>query len=485
MVLLQGSLLRLSAAVALALGTSSPALAQPAPSAWSLDNVRVIDTEQGRASAPRCLRIEGHLIAAITDAGAADCHRDSQVQDLAGRYVMPGLIDMHAHLTLGPLEIQRVRGEASMVALPDDAIARHNAQRLVAFGVTTIRNPGGDLAAAARYKRKRASGEWIGPESFDAGPVINNVDIEGLSVAVRTPEEMRAMVAEQVAQGADWIKLYTGLSPELLQAGIDAAHAHGRPAVAHLDAIAWPDALAMGLDGLVHLMPVSPDLLDESQRTAWQAATRPGTFVFFDWWEHFDPDGPHADRLIAAFDEHRPVFDATLVAFHAAFVQDRDNHYKDDTQRYAHPRLRKNWEEFFTFVIGWEADDFRRARAIWPKVQRMAQRIYTSQARVTLGTDMSNPWIAPGISLHREMALLGEAGVPNARVLQAATANAADALGIGERTGRIRRGLEADLLVLDGNPLEQLAHTQAIHSVVVDGAWFSREQLAQLKGEQS
>lgn len=485
MLVILGSWLRRSGTFLLALGTSLSAFAQPATTAWSLDNVRIVDTEQGQVSAPRCLRIEGRLIAAITDAGAADCTRDSQLHDLAGRYVMPGLIDMHAHLTLGPLEVKNVDGEMSMVALPDDAIARHNAQRLVAFGVTTIRNPAGDLAAAARYKRKRASGEWIGPESFDAGPVINNADIEGLSVTVRTPEEMRTTVAGQVAQGADWIKLYTGLSPELLQAGIDAAHAHRRPAVAHLDAIAWPDALAMGLDGLVHLMPVSPDLLDDHQRKAWQAATRPGTFVFFDWWEHFDPDGPHADRLIAAFDQHRPVFDATLVAFHAAFVQEQDdNPYKDDTRRYAHPRLRQNWEDFFTFAIGWEADDFRRARAIWPKVQRLTQRIYASQARVTVGTDMSNPWIAPGISLHREMALLGEAGVPNARVLQAVTANAADALGIGERTGRIRSGLEADLLVLDGNPLEQLAHTRAIHSVVVDGARLSREQLVQLKAEQ-
>lgn len=483
MALLENALRRLWCAVLLALGILFSALAQPLPTALSLDNVRIIDAEQDRVSEPRCLRIENRLIAAISNAGDPHCRRDSQVHDLTGRFVMPGLIDMHAHLTLGPLELQRAGGKAKVIALPDDAIAEHNAQRLIAFGVTTIRNPGGDLAAAARYRQKRISGEWIGPESFDAGPVINNVDIEGLSVAVHTPEEMRKTVDDQVAQGAHWIKLYTGLSPEMLKAGINAAHAQGRPAVAHLDAIAWPDALAMGLDGIVHLMPVSPDLLEERERNAWRAAARPGTYVFFDWWEHFDPDGPQADRLIAAFDRHRPVFDATLVAFHAAFVQDQDSPYKDDTRRYAHPRLRKNWEEFFTFAIGWQADDFRRARAIWPKVQRLAQRIYASQARVTLGSDMSNPWIAPGISLHREMILLGEAGVPNARVLQAATVNAADALGIGHRTGRIQRGYEADLLVLDANPLEQLAHARAIHSVVVDGRQFARQDLALLKGE--
>lgn len=483
MALLRSSLRRLLCAALLTFGAASSALAQPLTMALSLDNVRTIDAEHDRVSEPRCLRIENRRIALISNAGDPNCRRDSQVHDLTGRFVMPGLIDMHAHLTLGPVELKRVGGKAKMIALPDDAIARHNAERLIAFGVTTIRNPAGDLVAAARYKQKRVSGEWTGPESFDAGPVINNVDIEGLSVAVRTLEEIRKVVADQVAQGADWIKLYTGLSPEMLKAGIDAAHAHGRPAVAHLDGISWPDALGMGLDGIVHLMPVSPDLLEESERKVWQAATRPGTYVFFDWWEHFDPDGPQADRLIAAFDRHRPVFDATLVAFHAAFVQDQDSPYKDDTRRYAHPRLRKNWEDFFTFTIGWGAEDFRRARAIWPKVERLTQRIYASQARVTLGTDMSNPWIAPGISLHREMILLGEAGVPNARVLQAATANAADALGIGDRTGRIQRGYEADLLVLNANPLEQLAHTRTIHSVVVDGRQLSSQELARLKGQ--
>ena len=96
---------------------------------------------------------------------------------------------------------------------------------------------------------------------------------------------------------------------------------------------------------------------------------------------------------------------------------------------------------------------------------------------------MSNPWIAPGISMHREMALLSDAGVPSTRILQAATANAADALGIGKRTGRIRRGFEADLLVLDANPLEKIDNTLAIHGVYVDGRQISSGQIAQLKGE--
>ncbi len=462
---------------------SAAAAANPADTVLALDKVHVVEAEHNRTTTPRCVRIEGNRIARVTAAGDAACLRGAVAMDLPGRYLMPGLIDMHAHLTLGPMELKRERGRAVMQALPDDDIAVHNAARLVAFGVTTIRNPGGELAAAARYKARRAAGELTGPESFDAGPVINTAELPGLAEAARSPADITRVVDAQVVAGADWIKLYTGLSPDLLKAGIDAAHRHGRPAVAHLESIAWTDALEMGLDGIVHLMPLSPDLLTPEQRSAWQSTARAGTYAFFEWWEHFDPDGAHADRVVAAYQQHRPVFDATLVAFHAAFVQDQDNAYKDDARRYAHPRLLAHWNDWFTFAIGWEAADFERARAVWPKVQRMAARLHATDARMTVGTDMSNPWVAPGISLHRELQLLAEAGVPTARLLQAATGNAAHALGAGQRLGRIAPGHEADLLLLDADPLADIAHTRAIHAVVLDGRFLDRSALDRLTGE--
>lgn len=459
------------------------ASAMAQPGALALDNLHIVEAEHNRVTPRRCVRIEGGHLTRIDSAGSRACRRKAQVIDMQGRYLLPGLIDMHAHLSLGPVEVKRERGRAVIQALADDDIAEHNATRLVAFGVTTLRNPGGDLAAAARYKARLAEGELIGPETFNAGAVINHAEMPGLATAARTPEEMARVVDEQVEAGADWIKLYTGLSPELLKAGIDAAHRHGRPAVAHLERIAWTDALAMGLDGIVHLMPLSPDLLSPEQRAAWQSQARGGGFSFFEWWEHFEPDGPQADELVAVFQKHRPVFDATLIAFHAAFVQDQDNPYKADARLYAHPRLLANWSDWFTFAIGWKEDDFQRARAVWPKVQRLAVRLHATDARMTVGTDMSNPWVAPGISMHREMQLLVESGVPVARVLLAATRNAAEALGASERLGRIAPGFEADLLVLDANPLNDIQHTLDIHAVVLNGRLLSTDALNTLKGE--
>ena len=113
----------------------------------------------------------------------------------------------------------------------------------------------------------------------------------------------------------------------------------------------------------------------------------------------------------------------------------------------------------------------------------MAARLHATGARMTVGTDMGNPWIAPGISLHREMQLLAEAGVPVPQVLLAATRNGAQALGAGGRLGRIAEGYEADLLVLDANPLEDITRTRGIHAVVLDGRFLDQAALGQLKGE--
>jgi imidazolonepropionase-like amidohydrolase len=466
------------------LTSASAAQASSEGAALALDQVRIVDVEQASVGPPRCVRVEGARILRIAAAGSRACRRGARVQDAAGRFLLPGFIDMHAHLTMGPMVFQSDQGRTALAVPRDDGIAAHNAPRLVAFGVTTIRNPGGDLAAAAHYEAERAAGRLVGPESFDAGPVIDASAVPGIAEQVRTEAEMRATVDRQVDAGAEWIKLYAGLSPALLKAGIDAAHARGRPAVAHLDRVSWPEALAMGLDGIVHLMPVSGDALAPEERAEWQRDARPGGFIFFEWWEHFDPDGPEADRIVAAFDRHRPVFDATLVAFHAAYVQDAAaNPYKDDARRYAYPPLLEVWNRWLTLAAGWKPEDFRRARAVWPKIERMAQRLYATRARLTLGTDMDNPWIAPGISLHREMDLLAEAGVPVPRILAAATRNAAEALGAGERLGRVAVGYEADLVLLDGNPLSDLRHTRDIHAVLLDGRYLDAARLSLLKGD--
>ena len=319
-----------------------------------------------------------------TSAGDASCVHGAHVVDLQGRYLMPGLIDMHAHLTLGPLELKRERGRMVMQALADDDIAQHNARRLVAFGVTTLRNPGGDLAAAARYKARLAAGELVGPETFNAGPVINNADLPGLAMAARNPEEMERVVKAQVDDGADWIKLYTGLSricsrpASTLRIGTDVLPWR------IWKALPWPDALAMGLDGIVHLMPLSPDLLTPAQRKAWQATARGGTYTASSGGStsiRMAQRGSPGGRVL----QHRPVFDAHADRVSRGFCPGPGQPVQSRRRPPICPpsAMAGELDERFTFAIGWAARGLRRARAIWPKVQRLRVRVYATDGRIT------------------------------------------------------------------------------------------------------
>lgn len=168
------------------------------------------------------------------------------------------------------------------------------------------------------------------------------------------------------------------------------------------------------------------------------------------------------------------------MAFHAAFVQGLDNDYKQDAGHLAHPLMLADWQDWFTFAAGWKEEDFTRARAIWPKIQRMTKRIHDSDACVTIGTDMGNPWIAPGSSMHSEMSLLAGAGISQRVILAAATVNAARALGVADRLGRIRPGYEADLIVLKANPLADISNAKAFTSVLLNGRWLDASQLSKL-----
>ena len=124
----------------------------------AIDRVQVINAMLGTVTPDRCVRIEGGHIVGIEQAGSSSCMDGAKVHDAAGAYFMTGLIEMHAHLTLGPLEIVRERGKATMQARADGRIAEHNGRRLVAYGVSTVRSPGGKLDAATRYESRRKSG---------------------------------------------------------------------------------------------------------------------------------------------------------------------------------------------------------------------------------------------------------------------------------------------------------------------------------------
>lgn len=468
----------LGRAVALLLASASAAASAQTgqPQRHLYVGVTLLDPATETARPDSYILVEGNRIAAV-GRGRPRNMRRAIVHDFTGLYALPGLIDTHAHVTLGTVRLATEGGPRFEAVRRPDIIA-YNARYLLSYGVTTIRNPGSELALARDYSSRVAAGTLLGPEAIQAGEIVDRIEVPFDNLVVRPTEAMPVaeIVRRQAADGAQTIKLYTGLSEADLREGIAAAHAHNLPAVAHLGDVSWARAAELGIDSIVHMMPVSPDLLPQSGRQDYLARRRPGGFAFFEWYEAADLDSPEIREMIATLARRRVHVDATLVAFEPAFWGDDPQRLQRDALLF-HPDMLANWRQGFRFDAGWQPGDYRRARAAWPKVLELTRRLHEAGVPLTIGTDLANPFVAPGASVAQEMRLHQQAGIPAWAVLRMATSDAARFLGLGRRVGRLRSGYEADLLFIAADPRPDLARVADVRAVVNNGALLSPERL--------
>lgn len=403
------------------------------------------------------------------------------VHDMRGAFAMPGLIDTHAHLTLGPIVVEKTPAPPHLAIRYRQDIIQHNARMLLSYGVTTVRDPAGDPAIARGYDAEIARGIYPGPEAIHAGEVINRSPsaFRGLSLHVGPDGDMRAIVARQAAAGVGYIKLYEGLNEADLKQGIDAAHAHKLKAIAHLSDVTWTRAAELGVDGIVHMMPISPNLLPQAVRATYIARRRPGAHAFFEWYEAADLGSAEMGRMTNVIARRKVHLDGTLIGFRQIFHGD-DRQIIEERLDQVHPDMRANFE-IFRHDAGWTPSDYARARAVWPKVLELTRRMYAAGALMTIGTDLGGmAFLVPGYSVSQEMALHREAGIPAWDVLRMATSNAAGAIGLGRRAGRIAPGMEADMVFLNGDPRLDMRRVADVRAVVSDGALFDPAALRRI-----
>lgn len=392
--------------------------------------------------------------------------------DMTGHYALPGLIDGHAHITSGPHSIEVIDG-ANVITIPTvDAITQHNAAVALAFGVTTVRNPGGDPAANARYDAHIRSGAWRGPEALHAGAVIQPPPFGGSAFAYpRSEAAWDAEARRQAGMGMRYFKLYSGLDADELNLGIRAAHRNGLKAIAHLDAISWTQAARLGIDGLEHTLPTSAALLEPAQRAIYLAERGADARYLFRWFELADFDGPLIQEMLAELTQRGVVISTTLGVNELAYNSDRlDSVLPAEDRMYVHPA---NLEALLSFLPQMTEQDHRQARAVMPKVLELARRLHVAGVPILVGTDGNGG----GPAYSRELELHRRAGISQWAVLRLATSDAADALGIGSRTGRIEQGLEADIVFLRSNPLDEPGKLRDLTLVLTDGQPGTPEEI--------
>ncbi|HEV7768556.1 MAG TPA: subclass B3 metallo-beta-lactamase [Thermoanaerobaculia bacterium] len=424
-----------------------------------LHDATVID---GTGAAPRAnvdVIVRDGAIVEVVAADAARHPAGAHVIDARGKFVIPGLTDMHAHLLLHPWD---EKGEIEP-RYDRDAALEH-LQLFLRFGVTTVRDPGAETADAVLLRDLVRAGKVPGPEIFTAGRILIGSEFPPEPfVIVRSEDAIREEIRWQAMAGVDAIKVYASMPSNFVEAAIDEAHGLGLPVIGHLQRTTWTAAARLGIDGVEHAAPWSSEYMVESAR-----ANAPGGMMARVYWlEHLDEKA--IDEMIVALVEHKVVVDPTLMAMHTKFWGDDARYTANPDNALLPEKVRKGWPAG-RFTNGWTPDEYARSQKAWPILLRLTKKMHDAGVHLVTGTDTPTPWIVPGASLHDEMQLLADAGIAPMAILRMATYDAARALKREKEFGSIAPGMRADLVVLSKNPLEPIANTRSIEMVVQRGA---------------
>lgn len=437
------ALMSLAAAIS---AVAAPRAAAP-PASVVIRNVTIIDVEAGRALPPADVYLNGGRISAIGDPPAA---RPASVIDGAGLYLIPGLFDAHVHYvhpdTYGPL--------------------------MVASGVTFVRDLGGFTEPMISLRDQLNSGEILGPRMICTGAIIDGQEpVWPFSEECTTPEQARDAVRKLKAAGVDQIKVYSKLQPEVYRAAVDEAHKAGLKTVGHIPlACTVEDAVAAKQDSVEHLSrfeTIITRLLpaDGDDRVR-------GTFGEMRAFARLDQVDPAALRK-----ELKTIADSGIVQCPTISVlagigsMAGDGAPADPLLKYTPTDLRSFWE------TGQYKNWAEQAAMMVAPMQQITRGLHDAGATLMVGTDLANAYIFAGFSVHREMGLWAEAGIPAADILRAATITPARFCGVDADYGTVKAGKAASVVLLEANPLEDIANCSKIREVFLDGRRFDRAAL--------
>jgi imidazolonepropionase-like amidohydrolase len=439
------------------------------PSALVLEQVNVVDVRTGRVRTHQTVVLVQGRIASVGPARSAKMPSGARVVDAGGKYLIPGLWDMHVH-----------------AAWP--GIDGLFASLFVANGVTGVREMYGDKEIIRAWKARYESGEpW--PRMIAAGHILDGPKpFWPGSTTVSTAEEARQAVDRLHAAGADFIKVYTRLPREAYVAAVSEAKRLGTYVAGHVpDSVTVAEASDLGQRSIEHLTGVALDCSKEAdglraERLA--AADDPSPAQTVKTYARqaqrilATQDSARCAALIKRLARNRTWQVPTLVVNRSFAFLDEEGFTADPRLRYMPEEVAKSWD--------WRSDFRFRERT--PEDWAVSKRIYRRGVEIVgamhragvpllAGTDVINPFSFPGFSLHDELALLVEAGLSPAEALRTATLNPAIFFGETASMGTVEEGRRADLVLLDANPLENIGNTKKVHAVVLQGRFYDRATL--------
>ncbi|MEP6810400.1 MAG: amidohydrolase family protein [Chthoniobacterales bacterium] len=427
----------------------------------ALESVGVVDVVRGEVVGPRTVLIVAGVIAAIDSPEKVTIPPDALRVDGAGRYLIPGLVDMHVHLF----------NNASHRPPNEWAFPLFVAHGIT--GVREMRSEPAQLALVNRWRSKVETGELIAPRVLAAGVAVGAGPID----------DTRRKVREAKTAGADFIKIFSEVPEANWRAILAEAGALHLPVCGHIPAeVSLLEAARAGQRSNEHLTQVYEACSARENELLGARKGREGGEIV----RLRDAQEPEVlesydqvlcDRTAAALAQTGQVQVPTLVLPYSEAHGSRKNFRDDPLWRYLRVDEQARWQRIFqSDPVG----DGKLADRRWEVSRQIVKTFQAAGVRILAGTDTPMPLVYPGFALHEELALLVRAGLSPAEALRAATIGPAEFLGLSQSSGTVAVGKRADLVLLDANPLLDIGNTKRIRAVVLSGRMLPRADLDQL-----
>lgn len=444
-----------------------------APLMAAITHVNLVDVERGVVTPDQTILFDGPRIARVGPSAEIAPPAGAPSLDATGLYAIPGLCDAHIHSAM---------------------TADLNGKLFLANGVTLVRDMGGMTSTMVAIRKKyNAQGEAgfvpdpdlpvVGPFMLVTGNIVDGKPPVWamFSEVATTPEEARAAVRKLHEAGVDQIKVYSRLQPEVYAAACEEAKAVGLKAVGHIPGqVTLEQAIAAGQHTNEHLQRLDLLIRDALPPDEVAKIEEGGTTDTRGWpkayWEHYPKADPAKLRAgIERLKASGMVQVPTLVVLQGiAGLTDLEAAQKDPRLAYM-PAFSQQF---------WMGPGYKgyagRLKAELPHFLSLARDLHEAGVAMIVGTDLANPFVFPGFSVHDELKNFVEIGFSPVGALRAATIGPAQALGVAGDHGAIAPGKYANVVLLRADPLNDVANASQIEHVIIAGRHHDRAALDRL-----
>jgi len=415
-----------------------------------ISNVNVIDVRSGSILESQQVVIDSGKIKSISDE-IEENMQFAHTLDGKGKYLLPGLAEMHAHIPPPSTDAQRI----------NDVLFLY-----LSNGITTIRGMLGD-PAHLELREKAQKGEILSPRIFTSSPSLNGN-------SVTTKEEAVEKVTAYERAGYDFLKIHPGIQREVFDQVVTTANEVGIEFAGHVPVdVGIRHALESRYASIDHVDGFLEGLVPES------ANVKPNENGFFGYDFTLLADTSKIDELVAMAKENEVWIVPTQSLFTKWFAPTTAEEVLALSEmKYMPTATLENWkqrkEQSTGPGTGFDENQWQQFDAIR---KQLIKKLSNDGHGMLLGSDAPQLFNVPGFSIHKEMQDMADAGMTNLEIIQSGTINPAIYFDMQDRFGEVKEGFDADLILVDGNPLEDLTALQNLSGVIRQGEWLPNSEI--------